>query len=167
MQTCVVSRRFYYTNFHWNRFIIFIVIAQLPRKNVCRVSHSKTKSCLIWSFIHWTVRKTVIVSTLMKTLAHALFATLTLSRLQFLDFLDFWSSSLKKVTTSASTQSTGVRFHLLAHKLQAHRWVHGDRCNQVVARTFVTKCNQVVARGHYSAMRRSQHVHCLRVRELY
>jgi len=28
-------------------------------------------------------------------------------------------------------------------------------------------CNQIVARGHYSAMRRSQHVHWLRVRELY
>ena len=32
-----------------------------------------------------------------------------------------------------------------------------DRCN----------CNQVVARGHYSAMRRSQHIHWLRVRDLY
>jgi len=29
------------------------------------------------------------------------------------------------------------------------------------------QCNQVVARGHYSAMRRSQHVHWLRFRELY
>ena len=28
-------------------------------------------------------------------------------------------------------------------------------------------CNQVVDRGHYSAMRRSQHDHWLRVRELY
>jgi len=30
-----------------------------------------------------------------------------------------------------------------------------------------TKCNQVVARGHYSAMRRSQHIHWLRVRDLF
>jgi len=28
-------------------------------------------------------------------------------------------------------------------------------------------CNQVVARGYYSAMRRSQHIHWLRFRELY
>ena len=27
-------------------------------------------------------------------------------------------------------------------------------------------CNQVVARGHYSAMRRSQHIHWLRFREV-
>jgi len=41
-----------------------------------------------------------------------------------------------------------------------------EGCGQL-AEFLAQTCNQVVARGHYSAMRRSQHIHCLRVRELY
>ena len=32
VETCVLRRQLYYTNFHWNRLIILIVIVQIPWK---------------------------------------------------------------------------------------------------------------------------------------
>ena len=75
VETCVLRRQLYYTNFHWNRFIILIVIEQIPWKVLVVSARCKPNLLLFDQRPYWStvsgVAKRDEGNKTMKTVAHS------------------------------------------------------------------------------------------------